>query len=156
MAILSKRVAPPIGEVAGTEIRLDPPSRPLQLNRPSLGTVRPLRLLQYLKTQTNVRFRVMSVPPMPNVNVEPGGLRVTRDSQNEGMPPTISASRGKTMPVCGGVEAYNERSLHVKYRSQGVQTFTSPPLLHKAPWEIQSHKGLQKIQGMHEQISLML
>ena len=24
--------------------------------------------------------------------------------------------------TCGGVEAYNERSLHVKYRSQGVQT----------------------------------
>ena len=26
------------------------------------------------------------------------------------------------MPVCGGVEAYNERSLCVKYRDQGVQT----------------------------------
>ena len=37
-------------------------------------------------------------------------------------PPTISASRGTTMPVCGGVEVYNERSLRVKYRSQGVQT----------------------------------
>ena len=27
-----------------------------------------------------------------------------------------------TMPDCGEVEAYNERSLRVKYRSQGVQT----------------------------------
>ena len=26
------------------------------------------------------------------------------------------------MPFCGGVEAYNEQSLRVKYRSQGVQT----------------------------------
>ena len=26
------------------------------------------------------------------------------------------------MPVCGGVEVYNERSLRVKYSSQGVQT----------------------------------
>ena len=26
------------------------------------------------------------------------------------------------MPVCGGMEAYNERSFCVKYRSQGVQT----------------------------------
>ena len=26
------------------------------------------------------------------------------------------------MPFCGGVEVYNERSLRVKYRSQGVQT----------------------------------
>ena len=29
---------------------------------------------------------------------------------------------GTTMPVCGGVEAYNERALCVKYRSQGLQT----------------------------------
>ena len=37
-------------------------------------------------------------------------------------PPTTSASRGMTMPVCGGVEAYKERSLSVKYRDQLVQT----------------------------------
>ena len=37
-------------------------------------------------------------------------------------PPTISASQGTTVPLCGGVEAYNERSLHIKYRSQGVKT----------------------------------
>ena len=36
--------------------------------------------------------------------------------------PTISSSRGMTVPVCGGVEAYNKRSFCVKYRSQGVQT----------------------------------
>ena len=66
----------------------------------------------------------MRVLPVPNVNVEPGSLKVIRNSQqNEGvLPPTISASRGTTMPVCGGVEAYNKRSLRVKYCSQGVQT----------------------------------
>ena len=32
--------------------------------------------------------------PVPNVNIEPGGLKVTRNSQNEGVPPppTINAS----------------------------------------------------------------
>ena len=42
----SGRLAPPIGEVAGTEIRIDPPLRPQRLNHPSLGTVRPPRLEQ--------------------------------------------------------------------------------------------------------------
>ena len=37
-------------------------------------------------------------------------------------PPTINSSRGMTVPVCGGLETYNERSFCVKYRSQGVQT----------------------------------
>ena len=36
--------------------------------------------------------------------------------------PATSAIRRVTKPVCGGVEAYNERSLRVKYRNQGVQT----------------------------------
>ena len=35
-------------------------------------------------------------------------------------------------------------------------TFTSSPLLLKAPWQIRPPKGSQKIQGMREQISLML
>ena len=72
-------------------------------------------------------------------------------------PPTISASWGTTMPVCGGVKAYNERSFCVKYRSQGYKLyFTSPLLLLQTPWEIRSPEGSQKIQGMQEQISLML
>ena len=33
---------------------------------------------------------------------------------------------------------------------------TSPPLLPKTPWEIQSPQGPQKIQGKRKQISLML
>ena len=37
--------------------------------------------------------------------------------------PTTSASQRATKLLGGGVEAYNERSLHIKYRSQGVQTF---------------------------------
>ena len=44
------------------------------------------------------------------------------DKKQTECPPTISASRGMTMPFCGGVEAYNERSLRVKYCSQEVQT----------------------------------
>ena len=66
----------------------------------------------------------MRMLPVPNVSLEPGSLKMMRNSQNEGVPPpTISASQGTTMPVCGRVEAYNERSLHVrvKYHSQGVQ-----------------------------------
>ena len=53
-----------------------------------------------------------------------GENRENRNSHNEGvpLPSTISASRGTTMPVCGGVKAYNERSLRFKYCSQGVQT----------------------------------
>ena len=37
----SGKVAPLIGEVAGLEIRVDPPLLPQLLNRPSLGTVMP-------------------------------------------------------------------------------------------------------------------
>ena len=35
----------------------------------------------------------MRVPPVVNVVVEPGGVGIIRNSQNE-LPPTISASRG--------------------------------------------------------------
>ena len=68
----------------------------------------------------------------------------------------ISGSRGTNMPVCGGMEACYKRSLCVKYRSQGIQTrlyFTpsaSDSLGNMIP------KGLQKIQGVQEQLSLML
>ena len=42
-----------------------------------------------------------------NVNVDQGSRKVIR--KNEGMlPPTSSASRGTTIPVSGGVEAYND------------------------------------------------
>ena len=58
---------------------------------------------------------------MPNIHVEAGSLELIRNRQNEGGH-TISASRGTTMPFCGGVEACNKRSLPVKYLSQGVQT----------------------------------
>ena len=71
--------------------------------------------------------------------------------------PTISASQGMTMPVCEGVEAYNERCVCVKYRSQGVQTSfyestpsASDPLGNTIPQRVTED------QGMQEQISLML
>ena len=37
MASLLRKVAPPTGEVAGIEIRVDPPLRPQLLNRPESG-----------------------------------------------------------------------------------------------------------------------
>ena len=56
-------------------------------------------------------------------HVEAGSLGVIRNRQNEGVPPHNQCQSGDNyMPFCGGVEAYNKRSLLVKYRSQGVQT----------------------------------
>ena len=61
---------------------------------------------------------------MLNVNVEPESLKVVRYRMRAlpPPPPHNQCQSGTTIPVCGGVEAYNERSLHVKYRGQGVQT----------------------------------
>ena len=56
----------------------------------------------------------MRTPLTPNVPVEPEGAEET-GNRTEGVPPTTRASRWTTMPVCGGVEAYNERSFCVKY-----------------------------------------
>ena len=64
----------------------------------------------------------------------------------------MSTSRRVTKSVCGGVKAYNERSLAKWCRL----CFTSPPLLHKTPWEMRSPQGPQKVQEMQEQISTML
>ena len=52
----------------------------------------------------------MRVLPVPNVHVELGSLEVIKNIQNEGVLPalTISASRVKTTPFCGGVEEYKE------------------------------------------------
>ena len=36
--------------------------------------------------------------------------------------PKNDSSRRETEQFCGGVETYNERSICIKYRSQGVQT----------------------------------
>ena len=66
-----------------------------------------------------------------------------RGGKNQGKkrgcaPPTIDSSWRETEQVCGGVETYNEQSLCLKYRSQGV---LSPPLLRQTPWEIRSPRG---------------
>ena len=60
-------------------------------------------------------------------------------------PPTISASWRTTMPFCGGVEAYNERSLRVRYRSQGVET----SFYHSTP-SAQDPLGCTNSQGLTE------
>ena len=60
----------------------------------------------------------MRVLPVENVNVNRGSIRVTR--RNEGVLPPQSVP--VSVSACGGVEACNERSFHVKYRSRGVHT----------------------------------
>ena len=66
-------------------------------------------------------------------------------------PPTTGSSRRETERVSGGVEAYNEWSLCLKYRSQGVQT----SFYESTPWEIRSPQRSEEILGMWEQISLI-
>ena len=68
--------------------------------------------------------------------------------------PTTSSSWRGTERVCGGMEAYNERSL--SYPKGYRLRFTSPPLLRETPLEIRSPQGPKEILGMREQISLML
>ena len=52
---------------------------------------------------------------------------------------------------------YNERSLRIKYHSQGVQTsIYESTLLRQTHWEIRSPQGPEEILGMREQITLML
>ena len=67
--------------------------------------------------------------PLPlNVPVEAEGAEEIGNSQNEGVPtPQSVPVLGMTMPVCGGVEPYNEQSLRCKYCSQGVQTSSYEP-----------------------------
>ena len=51
--------------------------------------------------------------------------------------PTTSASLRLTKPVCGGVEAYNERSYIFSIVAKGYRLcVTSPPILLKNQWEI--------------------
>ena len=57
------------------------------------------------------------------------------------------------MPVLEGWKHITNDPYVLSIVSKGYRLrFTSPPLLRKAPWEIQSPKGPQKIQGMREQI----
>ena len=60
-------------------------------------------------------------------------------------PPTISTSRGTIEPVCGGVEAYNERSFCVKYHSQGAQTsfYESTPSASHSLGNTISRRGIE-------------
>ena len=60
----------------------------------------------------------MRVHPVVNINVNRGSIRVTR--RNEGVLPPQSVP--VSVSACGGVEAYNEGSFHVRYRSRGVHT----------------------------------
>ena len=52
---------------------------------------------------------------------------------------------GTTVPVCGGVEAYNERSFCVKYHSQGAQTsfYKSTPSASHSLGNTISRRGIE-------------
>ena len=71
--------------------------------------------------------------------------------------PSDPSSRRETEQICGGVETYNERSLRLKYLSQGVQTsfYESTPSTPN-PLGDQIPLGQEEILGMQEQITLML
>ena len=74
-------------------------------------------------------------------------------NRNEGMltpQPTPVGGR-----VSEFVEGWNDP--YVLCVTKGYKLrFTSSPLLHRTPWEIRSPQGQKEIQGMQEQISLML
>ena len=70
---------------------------------------------------------------------------------NGRMPPTTRASLWETKPVCEGVEAYNKRSLHLKYRISGSTPSTQIPIGNTTPPEDTS-----KLKRKREQISLIL
>ena len=85
-----------------------------------------------------------------------GRAEDTRNGQNEGMFPPQPVPVGETKPVCGGVEAYNERSLHISMVAKGYRLrFYESILLHKTPWEIRSPHGPKKYRN-ETAISLML
>ena len=94
--------------------------------------------------------------PMPKGHVEPGGLRITRNRmracshQNKCQVRDNYASlwRGGSIH-CITNDPYVLSIVAKEYRL----CYTIPPFLLKAAWEI---KPPQKIQGMQEQISLML
>ena len=86
--------------------------------------------------------------PVPNIHVEPGEVRVT--GRNEGVLPLQPVPVWDDCASLWRVEVYKERSLVViSIVAKGYRLcFMSLPLLLKAPCEIRSPKGPQKIQGM--------
>ena len=100
----------------------------------------------------------MRVLPMPNVKVETGSLKVIRNVRIRACPPSQS------VPVGGRLCQFVEGWKHImndpyvlSIKANGYRLhFTIQPLLLKVPWEIRPPIGSQKIQGMREQISLML
>ena len=98
----------------------------------------------------------MRVLPVVNINLNQGSLEVTR--KNESMLPPQSVPVGGRL--CQFVEGWkhitNDPYVFSIVAKDNRLRFTSPPLLLQTPWEIQFLKGSQKIQGMWEQISLMI
>ena len=67
------------------------------------------------------------------------------------------ASRWETEQVCGGWKRIMNDPYLLGIVTKGYRLcFTSPPLLREIPWELRSPQGLEEIQGMQEQIFLML
>ena len=95
----------------------------------------------------NVRFRVMRVLPMPNINVEPGSLKVIRNSQNEGVLPQLSVPvGGRLFQFVKGWKRITNGPWMLIILAKGYRLrFTSPPLLPKTPCfkRTQSQRYLQ-------------
>ena len=73
--------------------------------------------------QDSNKWKVESHEEAPHPKRPYKGKGKGHKKQSGRAPPTTSASQWETNPVCGGVKAYYERSLHIKYGyRQGVQT----------------------------------
>ena len=98
----------------------------------------------------------MRVLPVVNVKVDRGSLEVTR--KNEGvLPPQSVPVWGQLCQFVEGLKCTTNNPFVLSIIAKGYRLcLTSPPLLLQTPWEIGFPERSQKIQGMREQISLML
>ena len=98
----------------------------------------------------------MRMLPVVNAHVNRGSIRVTRRNEGE-LPPQSIPVRGQLCQFVEGWKRITNDPFVLSFVAKGYRLrFTSPPLLLQTPWEIRSPQGTQKIQGMREQISLML
>ena len=89
-------------------------------------------------------------------NINRGNVKVTRI--NEGvLPPQSVPVGGRLCQLLEGWKHITNDPFVFSIVAKGYRLrFRSPPLLLQTPWEIRFPQGTQKIQGMREQISLML
>ena len=98
----------------------------------------------------------MRVLPVISIKVNQGSKVVTRE--NEGvLPPQSVLVKGQLCHFVEGWKRITNDPYVFSIVAKGYRLcFTSLPLLLQIPWEIRFPKRSHKIQGMREQISLML